>query len=61
MEDKRRAPDCLSCTHFHVTWDPAYPRACDEFDIKSRNLPSVEVFRATGLHCPSYERKAGVR
>lgn len=56
-----RAPNCLACLHFHVTWDPAFPRSCDVFDIKSRNLPSAEVFAATGYQCPSFERKPGLK
>ncbi|MDR2484759.1 MAG: hypothetical protein LBD55_05140 [Treponema sp.] len=50
-----KAPDCIKCLHFKVTWEPAYPRSCRIFGIKSRNLPSVEVFRATGRHCPSFQ------
>ncbi|HOX13535.1 MAG TPA: hypothetical protein P5313_04275 [Spirochaetia bacterium] len=50
-----RAPNCLACRHFIVTWEPAYPRGCEVFGIKSRNLPSAEVFAATGLHCPAFE------
>ncbi|MDR0562720.1 MAG: hypothetical protein LBG73_08540 [Spirochaetaceae bacterium] len=56
-----RAPDCIKCLHFKVTWEAAYPRSCLIFGIKSRNLPSVEVFRATGRHCPSFQRKALTR
>ncbi|HCM27847.1 MAG: hypothetical protein A2Z99_00015 [Treponema sp. GWB1_62_6] len=56
-----RAPDCLKCVHFKVTWDPAFPRSCGVFGIKSAHLPSVEVFRATGLHCPSFQRKEGLK
>ena len=50
-----RAPNCLACRHFLVTWEPDYPRGCEVFGIKSRNLPSMEVFAATGLHCPAFE------
>ena len=50
-----RAPNCLACRHFIVTWEPDYPRGCEVFGIKSRNLPSAEVFAATGIHCPAFE------
>ncbi|MBN1519167.1 MAG: hypothetical protein JW923_03665 [Spirochaetales bacterium] len=56
-----RAPNCLSCVHFYVTWDAAFPRGCRMFEIKTRKLPSHEVYAATGRHCPAYERKACVR
>jgi hypothetical protein len=56
-----RAPDCLKCIHFKVTWDPSFPRSCDLFGIKCRNMPSVEVYRNTGRHCPAFEKKAAIR
>jgi hypothetical protein len=61
MEAARRAPDCLKCVHFHVTWDPAFPRSCDVFGIKCRHLPSIEVRRNTGLDCPAFALKAVVK
>jgi hypothetical protein len=48
-------PNCLRCRHFRVSWDARFPRACRVFEIKSRELPSLEVYRATGTHCPSFE------
>lgn len=56
-----RAPNCLQCLHFRVTWDKTYPRACDEFGIKTAFMPSHEVFAATGKHCPAFVRKPGLR
>ena len=52
-----RAPDCLRCAHFKVTWEPAYPRSCTLFGIKCRNLPSMEVFLSTGKHCFAFQAK----
>ncbi len=60
-ETPDRAPDCLSCAHFWITWDRDYPRGCRAFDIKSSRLPSHEVFAATGAHCPAYLRKPGLK
>jgi hypothetical protein len=60
-ETRQKAPNCLTCTYFKVSWDPAYPRSCTVFGIKTRNMPSAEVFAATGIHCPSYERKPGLK
>jgi hypothetical protein len=56
-----RAPDCLKCAHFKVTWDPSFPRACLVFGIKTSRMPSMEVYLSTGRHCPSFERKEGLR
>jgi len=62
MKDKQnsnipKAPNCIKCVYFRVTWEVAYPRSCTLFGIKTRNMPSGEVFRATGLHCPSFSEK----
>ena len=56
-----RSPNCLKCAHFKVTWDLTFPRGCEIFSIKSVNLPSHEVFRATGAHCPSFRLKEGLK
>ncbi|AEJ20663.1 hypothetical protein Spica_2562 [Gracilinema caldarium DSM 7334] len=55
-----RAPDCLKCVYFRVSWDPAFPRLCTVFGIKTKHLPSIEVFQATGHHCPSFMLKKGL-
>ncbi|MDR0450358.1 MAG: hypothetical protein LBH26_03740 [Treponema sp.] len=59
MEGKTgpQAPNCLQCSYFKVTWDPVFPRSCLLFGIKCRNLPSAEVFRASGQHCPSLKKR----
>ena len=51
-----KAPNCLECSHFLVTWEPDFPRGCKVFGIKTPNMPSAEVFAATGTHCPAFER-----
>jgi hypothetical protein len=56
-----RAPDCLKCAYFRVSWDPAFPRLCTVFGIKTKHLPSIEVFQATGHHCPSFLLKKGLK
>ncbi|MDR2952278.1 MAG: hypothetical protein LBU82_03450 [Treponema sp.] len=56
-----RAPNCLKCAYFRVTWETTFPRACDIFSIKCADLPSMEVFRATGAHCPSFILKEGLK
>jgi hypothetical protein len=56
-----RPPNCLKCAYFKVSWDADFPRSCDIFSIKSRNLPSYEVFRATGGNCPSFRLKEGLQ
>jgi hypothetical protein len=60
-EQGKRAPDCIKCVHFKITWEQAFPRSCVLFGIKCRNLPSIEVFRATGQHCPAFQQKEGIK
>ncbi|MCL1837465.1 MAG: hypothetical protein FWG46_07960 [Treponema sp.] len=50
-------PNCLKCLHFKISWDPMLPYSCDIFSIKSRFLPSLEVFRSAGGNCPSFRPK----
>ncbi len=49
-----RAPNCLKCEFFAVSWDPDFPRSCRVFGVKSRELPSVVVYQSTGRHCPAF-------
>ncbi|MDR2468642.1 MAG: hypothetical protein LBD22_06760 [Spirochaetaceae bacterium] len=60
-KSRRRVPDCLCCVHFKVSWDADFPRSCEIFTIKSRNMPSIEVLNATGRHCPAFVKKEGLR
>jgi len=52
-----RAPDCFKCSHFRITWEPSFPRACTLFGVKCRNLPSMEIFLSTGKHCFAFKEK----
>jgi hypothetical protein len=56
-----KTPNCLKCVHFKITWEPLYPRSCEVFGFKGQNLPSVDVLRATGLPCPSFSLKEGLK
>ena len=56
-----RAPNCLKCAYFKVTWDTVFPRACEVFGIKTSGMPSGEVFRATGSNCPAFRLKPGLK
>jgi len=49
-----RPPNCLKCAHFKVSWDPNLPYSCVVFSIKTRLMPSLEVFRSAGGNCPSF-------
>ncbi|TVQ17641.1 MAG: hypothetical protein EA382_18570 [Spirochaetaceae bacterium] len=56
-----RAPNCLKCEHFHVTWDPKFPRGCRVFGVKSPRMPSLVVFESTGRHCPAFSQAPRIK
>ncbi|MFP4483290.1 MAG: hypothetical protein ACLFO1_00400 [Spirochaetaceae bacterium] len=56
-----KAPNCLKCRHYRVTWDPAFPRGCEIFGIKSKRMPSIVVKETTGHHCPSFVQNPKVK
>jgi hypothetical protein len=58
---ENKNPNCLQCVHFKITWDSSYPRACEMFGFKGQNLPSAEVFNATGQCCPAFSLKDGLK
>ena len=51
--------NCFQCTHFSVTWNPKFPKACKFFNFTSVNMPSVTVFQSTGKECIAFEKKEG--
>jgi hypothetical protein len=60
-ETPPRAPNCLQCRYFHVSWDPRFPRSCSVFGIKSKKLPSHAVHEATGRHCPAFQKSPKIK
>lgn len=50
-------PVCHQCQHFYITWDRHFPNGCRAYGIKSKYLPAMEVFRATGKGCLGYMPK----
>ena len=60
-ENPARAPNCLKCEYYKVTWDRNFPRGCTVFGVKGKDLPSVTVFKATGKHCPSFIKSSRIK
>jgi hypothetical protein len=52
-----QAPACLRCIHYQVTFDPAAPRGCKLYSIKSSQFPSIIVRMSTGKDCPDFKLK----
>jgi len=50
-------PDCFKCAFFQITWDKAFPYGCRAMGFKSRQIPSQEVLRTSGMPCLSFRPK----
>jgi len=62
MEQKADNPNsprinCIKCVNYFVTWDNNFPHGCRSMDFKSRNIPSQEVFSASGMKCQFFHEK----
>jgi hypothetical protein len=49
--------DCFSCIHFYVTWDPLHPKGCRAMGFKSREMPSIAVYKSSGMDCLRFSPK----
>jgi hypothetical protein len=47
-------PNCLSCRHFYITYEPAHPYGCRAMNFKSKEMPSLVVFRNSGMDCQAF-------
>ncbi len=50
-------PNCLKCKFFFISLNDKFPRGCRIFNIKGKNIPSVDVKRFTGYECPVFEKR----
>lgn len=50
-------PNCLDCTHYYITYDPARPYGCRGLGFKSRTSPARVVYEASGIHCQLFTAK----
>ncbi|MBA4418689.1 MAG: uracil-DNA glycosylase [Syntrophus sp. (in: bacteria)] len=57
MAHEKEKIDCFACRHFYVTWDKKYPKGCRAMGFKTREMPSIAVFKSSGLKCLRYEPK----
>ncbi len=54
---KKGPVNCFNCMHFIITWDDRFPRGCKAMDFKSRHMPSVAVYEASGMACIKFRPK----
>ena len=56
---RKAGPDCFSCRHLFITYEPQFPYGCRAVGFKSRGLPSREMVINSGIDCQFFSRKAG--
>lgn len=49
--------NCLKCKFYYVTWDSRMPYGCKAFGFKSRQMPSIVVYKSSGKSCQGFEEK----
>ncbi|MFQ5737124.1 MAG: uracil-DNA glycosylase [Thermodesulfobacteriota bacterium] len=49
--------NCFHCAHYHVTWDPKFPRGCRALRFKGHEMPSAVVLRSSGMECQMFTPK----
>ncbi|MYL49560.1 uracil-DNA glycosylase [Halobacillus litoralis] len=49
--------NCFRCKHFRTTWNPAFPRACEAYGFKTKEMPSAYVLKSTGTECLQFAEK----
>ena len=57
MVDKKKIPDCWSCTFFSITWDEKFPYGCELMGFKSKVTPCIDVVRLDGKRCLGFVEK----
>ncbi|MBU6145969.1 MAG: uracil-DNA glycosylase [Paenibacillaceae bacterium] len=48
---------CVRCVHYVVTWIPATPHGCRQYEIRTHLMPSIVVYMASGKPCQAYTPK----
>jgi len=56
-----KAPLCLQCKHFYVTYDIRQPRGCRAFGFKSRRIPADIVQSSSGKLCTLFAVRRKVK
>ncbi len=49
--------DCRKCRYFYITWNPKFPYGCKSFGMKTKQIPSKEVYISSGKECLKFEKK----
>jgi len=54
---KKNTINCFDCRFFYITWEKKFPRGCRAINFKSKQMPSVVVFKSSGEECLKFKPK----
>ncbi|MDA1264409.1 MAG: uracil-DNA glycosylase [Planctomycetota bacterium] len=54
---EREHPNCATCRHYYVTWEPKHPKGCRAYGFKSPGPPCMVVFQTSGQPCGLWEAR----
>jgi hypothetical protein len=49
--------NCRRCVHYFVTWEPKKPHGCKAYGFKSPQIPSMVVYKSSGMECGLFSQK----
>ena len=50
--------NCFACVSFYITYEPGHPYGCRAMSFKSVELPSLSVYKNSGMECQAFKKKA---
>lgn len=56
-EANKKVINCGKCVHFYITWDKHFPKGCKAMGFKSVEMPSIMVYKSSGVDCLRFEQK----
>lgn len=48
---------CNKCVYFFITWEPRTPNGCKFHGFKSKEMPSMVVYKSSGMPCQGFTPK----
>jgi len=49
--------NCRRCKYYFVTWENSKPHGCKAYGFKSPQIPSMVVFKSSGIECSMFVEK----
>lgn len=52
-----KAPKCIKCQYYYITWDKTFPYGCKAMGFKSYKTPAAVVKESSGQECLAFAEK----